>query len=382
MIGKPQNRFQQGSLIRVKNKTTEDTWVLRFYEDVMGRRVYRKQRIGTVRELPHRRDAERAVHILRANLNVASGARTPETVLDLVAHYKANELTEESGKRSSTREVYAGYLKVQIEPKWGGLRLDQVKAIEVEKWLRSLDYAPATKTKIRNIMSAVFNHAKRHGMIPTNPIQGVRCSSKRRREPDILTPLEFRSLLAELPHFARVMVLLAGTTGLRRSELIALKWKDVDFESCQIDVNKSCVRAQLGETKTLASARPASIHPSVAHALKEWQKSSLYSAVDDFLFPSLRERGAIPVWPDMVLQKIIRPAANRAGIAGKKIGWHSFRHSLGTNCRSRGVDIKIAQEILRHSDPGITLRLYTQTISEQKRRESDRVVGWMLGLET
>lgn len=123
-------------------------------------------------------------------------------------------------------------------------------------------------------MSAVFNHAKRHGMISTNPIQGVRCSSKRLKEPDILAPNEFRPLLAELPAREKVMVLLDGTTGLRRSELIALRWHDVDFAGLQISVNKSCVRGQLGETKTLASAKPVPINPIVVDALREWQQSS------------------------------------------------------------------------------------------------------------
>ena len=112
MIGTP--RFQHGSLIRVKNKTTHDTWFLRFYQDVQGRRVYRKKRIGTVRELLHRRDAEKAVLSLRAKININSGFRSPETVRELLAHYTEHELAEGGGKRSSTREVYAGFLKVQI----------------------------------------------------------------------------------------------------------------------------------------------------------------------------------------------------------------------------------------------------------------------------
>ena len=65
----------------------------------------------------------------------------------------------------------------------------------------------------------------------------------------------------------------------------------------------------------------------------------------------------------MVLNKIIRPALLRAGIKGKKIGWHSFRHSLATNLRSMGVDIKVAQELLRHANSRITLDLYTRAVS-------------------
>jgi len=52
----------------------------------------------------------------------------------------------------------------------------------------------------------------------------------------------------------------------------------------------------------------------------------------------------------MVLNKIIRPALREAGIVGKTIGWHSFRHTLATNLRSRGVDVKVAQELLRHAN--------------------------------
>jgi hypothetical protein len=103
--------------------------------------------------------------------------RSPKTVNDLIAHYSKIELSEGGGKRTSTREVYEGYLRVQIAPKWGHLRLDQVKTVAVEGWLRSLYYAPGTLSKIRNIMYALFTHAKLHDMIQTNPIEGVRCSS-------------------------------------------------------------------------------------------------------------------------------------------------------------------------------------------------------------
>jgi integrase len=376
MIGS--HRFQNGSLIRVKNKSTADTWFLRYYEDVQGKRVYRKRKIGTVREYPHRRDAEKALLSLRSEINSNSGVRSPETVNDLVAHYSQHELSVESGKRSSTREVYAGFLKLHIAPKWGSYRISEVKTVAVEKWLHGLSYAPATKSKIRNIMSAVFNHAIRYEWMQHNPISHVRCSSKRVREPDVLTPEEFNALLDELPLRERVMVMLAGTTGLRRSELIALIWQDVDFDLLQVSVNKSCVRAQIGDTKTQASAQPVPLHPVVAIALREWRSVTLYSGENDFLFPSLRENGTKPVWPDMVLQKIIRPALVRAGIQDKTVGWHTFRHSLGTNLRSLGVDVKVAQELLRHANSKITLDLYTQAVSSQKREANDRLVELLL----
>jgi site-specific recombinase XerD len=69
--------------------------------------------------------------------------------------------------------------------------------VEVEEWLHSLEYAPATKSKIRNIMSALFNHAIRHEWINRNPITKVRASAKRLREPDVLSPGEFAALVEQ-----------------------------------------------------------------------------------------------------------------------------------------------------------------------------------------
>jgi integrase len=227
-------------------------------------------------------------------------------------------------------------------------------------------------------MSAVFAHAKRYEFVATNTILGVRCSAKRLREPDILTPDEFHRLVNELPLRERVMVLLAGTTGLRRSELIALVWQDIDFETLQIQVKRSCVYGQIGETKTPASARPVPLHSSVASELAEWRKVTLYRAPTDFLFASNRNKGQVPVWPDVLLKKVIRPAVERAGITGKTVGWHTFRHSLGTNLRFLGIDIKTAQELLRHANSRITLDLYTQAVSAQKREANTRVVEMLL----
>jgi integrase len=370
------DRFQNGSLMKLKRKNGTQVWAFRWYDSTGDKRTYRKRIIGTVEKIPLRRDAEKAVLSLRTNIN--SGVRSPETVSDLISHYKQHELTEESGKRSSTREVYAGFLDLHIEPRWGSFRLDQVKTVAVEQWLRSLDLAPGTKSKIRNIMSAVFAHGKRYDILAGNPIQGVRCSAKRLREPDVLTPAEFGSLMSELPQREQVMVMLAGTTGLRRSELIALTWQDVDFAAHQILVNKSCVRAQMGETKTAASAKPVPLHPVLAATLREWRKVTPYKESTDFLFPSLRSNGAIPVWPDMILQKIIRPALQRAKITGKTIGWHTFRHSLATNLRFLGVDVKTAQELLRHANSRITLDLYTQAVSSDKHAANHKLVEMLM----
>ena len=82
--------------------------------------------------------------------------------------------------------------------------------------------------------------------------------------------------------------------------------------------------------------------------------------------------------PDGVLKKFIRPALERAIITGKKSGWHTFRHSLATNLRSLGVDVKVAQEQLRHANSRTTMDLYTHAVSADKRSASQRQIELLL----
>ncbi len=373
MIGS--NRFQNGSLILVKNKSRDDTWYFRFYEEREDRRVYRKQRIGTVREFPHRRDAQKAVLHLRANINY--GVRSPETVDELIAHYLKYELTRER-KAFSTVEVNGSFLKLYIAPKWGSMKLCAVRTVAVEQWLDSLPYSPATRTKIKAVFSAIFSHAIRHEWIQHNPILAVRTSAKRLREKDILEPCEFAALLDQLSVRDKAMVLLAGSTGLRRSEFIGLRWEDINADKQEISITKSCVRGRFGDTKTEASRKPVPLHPVVLNAMLYWRAISLYQADTDFLFPSDRLKGEKPLSPDMILRKIIRPALKKAKIEGKVIGWHSFRHSLATNLRTLGVDVKVAQELLRHANSRTTMDIYTRAVSTQKHEATGRIVELLL----
>jgi integrase len=369
------SRLQEGSLLRLKRKTGPDTWVFRWYDESNGTRRYRKTVVGTVDRLRTRHDAETAVLSLRRNINAEH--RPPETVSELISHYRQHELTPER-KAFATIESTKIYLKRHVEPAWGEKKITDVRTVDVEKWLHSLQYAPGTRSKIRNIMSAVFNHAMRHEWLDRNPISKVRTSSKRLRETDVLTPEEFAALLPELNLRERAMVILAGSTGLRRSELVALIWSDIDLVLMQVNVRRSCVRSRFGDTKTEASRKPVPLHPTVARILSVWRTQTLYAADSDFLFPSIRLNGKKPVTPDMVLKKTIRPALERAGIKDKVIGWHSFRHSLATNLRAAGVDLKTAQELLRHANSRITLEVYTRAISSTKREANDRVMQMML----
>jgi len=107
----------------------------------------------------------------------------------------------------------------------------------VESWLRQLPLAPSTCAKLRSVMKVLFNHARRYDLFGRNPIELVRQSAKRRKISEILTIEEICQLLTALKTRELTLVLLALGTGLRKSELFALQWQDIDFNNKQIRVN-------------------------------------------------------------------------------------------------------------------------------------------------
>lgn len=184
--------------------------------------------------------------MLQLRQNINAGVRTPEKVSELIAHYVKKEVTPEH-KAFATIQGVSNYLKKWISPKWGPYRLHEVRTVHVEEWLQSLPLAPGSRSKIRNMMSALFNHVIRWEWTQHNPISKVRASSARLREPDVLSPEEFRNLLRELGTREQAMVMLAGSTGLRRSELFALRWCDVDFMGLQIAITRAVVQQRIGK---------------------------------------------------------------------------------------------------------------------------------------
>ena len=96
------------------------------------------------------------------------------------------------------------------------------------------------------------------------------------------------------------------------------------------------------------------------------------------LFPSAQLSSAKPLSPDSLLKISIKPALKRAGIVDKQIGWHNFRHSLVTNLRAMGVDVKVAEELLRHANSRTTLDVYIRHL--ELRRAISRYThstGWI-----
>jgi integrase len=172
------------------------------------------------------------------------------------------------------------------------------------------------------------------------------------------------------------MVFVAAGTGLRRGELIGLKWGDVDFEAALIHPRRSVVHQHIGNLKTAASAKPVALDGYLAAALANLKTKSQFNHVEDWVFASPASAGKNPYWPDMVLRWKIRPAALALGIV-KRLGWHSFRHTYATLLKASGADIKVVQESLRHANARITMDLYTQALTPDKRLAQSKVIEMM-----
>ena len=380
-------RYQGGYLRLGQRKRGPDRWEFLWWDfEPNGTRVRRKAIIGTVQQYPNLENAWQASNGLRVSINEARNRQREQalTIADLVDHYIATELASGQiggGKSHATKTVYRDFLTRWVKPIWGSLNIRDVRTIAVENWLRKLlrgngsALAPSTKAKIRSLMSVLFNHAIRHEWLEQgrNPILLVRQSAKRQRIPEWLEPEELSALLSQLDRCFRVMVFLDAATGLRRSELLALKWGDVDFENLQIIVQRSIYRNVVGNCKTEASKKPVPVDPILAAELWAWKQHSSYNQPHDWVFASPRTKGKNPYWPDIILSRIVRPATTRAGIQ-KHVGWHTFRHSFATILIANGENVKVVQELMRHSNCRCTLEIYSQARIQAKRDAQHRVI--------
>ena len=330
--------------------------------------------MGTVAQYPTKTDALRVIEPLRLRLNLHHRFGRPVSVGTLVDRYVEHELPE---RRHSTQQSHLSALNRWIRPQWGDHLLEQVKPVAVEEWLRAVALAPKTKVNLRSLFHLIYEHARRWELTDRNPIDLVRQRGGRRCIPRVLTPCEIRLLLEQLAEPYHTMVLVAACLGLRASEIMGLQWGDFTWEDLTVLIRRGVVNGRSGETKTEASRKALPVDSRLAEALLQWRKNTLYKGAEDWVFAN---RVGKPRSQQNILQRRLKPAALRVGI--EKIGWHTFRHSYSTMLRSVGTDIKVQQELLRHSTVQSTMNVYTQAIAEHKRAANSTVVGMVFNRKT
>lgn len=376
-------RHQKGSLLKQRRADGRTEWVLRYRTTSPdGRRVQRQVIVGSTKDYPTESRAQKAADQLRVAINSLSRVQTP-AVGEVARHFKKIELAEESKGRSwATKQNYGEVLDLYILPRWENVRMTDVKTTEVEGWLAVLEpvrrktaLANATKQRIRNVFSVLFTHAQRYEFVRQgcNPIALVRQSGKRRHAPDILTASEVHALWSESATRERAIISLEFGNGLRISEAMGLKWADLDFENGTASVHRSMVKGKVGDTKTEVSEKLVPLHQYQINDLKAWRAVAPYSNDSDWVFASHLKKGRKPYWPDMLRLRHLLPTAERLGIK-KQIGWHTFRRTYASLLKAVGTDVKIVQELLRHSNISTTMNLYVQAYSEDARQAQSNVI--------
>jgi integrase len=315
--------------------------------------------IGTLEKIPTRADAERAVEYRRIQINARPAAFESVTVGALIERFLAEYAPRRC--REKTRRNYESLFRNHIRPRWGREFLENVKPLAVEDWLDSYPHSRQVKSHVRRLMHTLFQAALRWEMLAGNPIDLVRQPAKRLKAPRVLTPAEFKALVAELAEPYRTMVITVACLGLRVSELLGLQWGDVDFQNLTVKIERSVVEGEVNETKTEASAGVLPLDAGLAEALLAHRVRSPYARESDFIFAG--DRGQ-PRWKDCILADYLKPAAARAGIG--KVGWHTFRHTYSALLAAFGTTPAVQKELLRHANIQTTLNLYTQAVSSQK----------------
>ena len=178
----------------------------------------------------------------------------------------------------------------------------------------------------------------------------------------MITPEEAHKVWSRLAQPENTLVLLVAVTGLRISEALGLKWSDIDPKAELIHVRRSWTMEQEGTPKSRASRAAVPCVELLSKQLAEWRRESLYAGDDDWVFPSIRNKGKTPRSGSILVTDYLKKAAYEAGVLkkGEKVqfGMHNLRHSLATYLIAAGRDVRTVQTILRHANPLTTLQLY------------------------
>ena len=269
-----------------------------------------------------------------------------------------------------------------ILPRWGELPVTDMQARPVELWLQTLLLAPKSKAHIRGLLSVLWDYAMWRSNIPMqrNPMELVFINdvSKRVRKARSLNVEEFHSLLdaigSDLP--VRTMLLLAVSFGLRISEALGLKWKDVDWLNKTVRIERGVVKQIVDEVKTSHSARAMVIADELLELLKQLRQESQFSALEDWIFASPAKLGRQPLSYTHVWETLNK-AAKKAGL--EHISSHCFRHSYRTWLDSVRTPVGVQQKLMRHSDIRTTMNIYGDAATADMREANQKVSKLALG---
>jgi integrase len=287
----------------------------------------------------------------------------------------------------STCDRYESVIKLYLNPAFGAKCLRDLTPLSLQQYFSSMAASKLSyesRDKIRDVMSSILSSAVTYGLLVKNPAETVRLAPGKRgnRVKPYIDPMKFQALLELIPEPYATMVNTAVFTGLRPSELIGLRWRNLHEDSITID--ERCSRGDWGAPKSEASNATIPVNREVVSRIVRLRNVTVviragtarrrYPALkgtgpDDLVFASV-VKGA-PMRDNNVLVRHLKPAARKLGM--EWVNWQVLRRSHATWLKLAGADVKDAQAQMRHSRVTTTLEIYQQHVVESQRRAVNKL---------
>ena len=291
--------------------------------------------------------------------------------------------------RPSSHQTYQGYIHNHIQPNIGEIPLEKLTSLDLQKFYKKLltqgrvdrveakgqpkGLSAKTVRNIHQILSSSLKLAQEQRLILTNPAEGCALPRVEHQEMKTLTTVQLASFFREARESGVFeLYYLELATGLRRGELLGLKWEDIDLERGDLRVRRQVSRIN-GEVveaplKTKNAYRTLPLAEDTVSVLKEQRRKVGNSP---WVFPS--PNGG-PISPDSVLHTLHR-VLKRAGLP--KVRFHDLRHTFATLALQNGVDVKTVSGMLGHFSAGFTLDTYAH-ITSAAQRQAAQTMGSVL----
>jgi integrase len=288
---------------------------------------------------------------------------------------------------STTRASYEVAIRRHLKPSFGSLCLRDLSPRTLKQFfsgLASEGIAYPTIIKARDALSSILRSAVEDELLLKNPLEGLKLppDKRPRRAKPTLSPDQFDALLQLIPEPYATAVYVCVWTGLRVSELFALKWHCIHADS--ITVEERYCRGDWAAPKTDASAATIGVEPEVIariHHLKlltvevragrAIRKHKLVKSAgpDDLVFQSVQQ--GKPMRDGNILKRFIKPAASKLGLSF--VNWRCLRTSHATWLVQAGADAKSVQGQMRHSRISTTMDIYAQIVPLTQRRALEKL---------
>lgn len=292
---------------------------------------------------------------LRKVLGEAREGTLPGLVKTDVSFAEAAEewlryIEHDRGRKPSTIAGYRALLRSQLLPTFGELPIESITTEMVEAWIAGVERAPATRTKALVLMHGIFKRARKLYGLPTNPAAEVeKPPTQSSGDIEVFSPEEVMALVrAAASEQDAAIYTTAAFTGLRRGELLALRWRDVDFSGQVIRVRASYAEGALTTPKS-GKVRSVPMAPPVAEALAKLGQRERWTGDDDLVF--VGQAGSY--LDGRALRRRYDAALERASL--RKLRFHDLRHTFGTRMIAK-ADIRRVQEWMGHADIETTMK--------------------------